>query len=176
MKKRILVLSLLVAMTLSACGKDNAQITSGVTLTIPGDYVSETTQAELDKTCKELGYHSITLNNDGSATYVMTEEQHSEMLSDYSAQLNASLQEMVGSGTYPNFTAIEANDDFTEFTVTTKSTELDTVESFSAMSFHKYGEIYAIFAGKEADNVSVSFVNADSGEVISTSNSSDTTE
>ena len=42
-----------------------------VTITIPSDYIGETTQDELDKTANENGYKA-TLNDDGSVTYVMT--------------------------------------------------------------------------------------------------------
>lgn len=144
-----------------------------VVLTIPKDYVGESTQEDLDKTCEEYGYQSITLNDDGSATYVMTKSQHKNLMDEYRTQINNSLQELVGSANYPNFTAIQANDNFTEFTITTKSTELDLAESFSVMAFYMYGGMYAIFNGEAVDNVSVTFINADSGEIISTSNSSD---
>ena len=43
-----------------------------VTLTIPKDFVGETTQEKLDESVKEKGYKSATLNSDGSVTYVMT--------------------------------------------------------------------------------------------------------
>ena len=147
-----------------------------VTLTIPKDYVGETNQDELNKTCEERGFKSITLNEDGSATYVMTKSQHKDMMAEYRDQINASLQEMIASETYPNITAIETNDNFTEFTVTTKSTELDLAESFSVMAFYVYGGMYAIFEGTEVDNISVTFINADTGKVLHTSNSSDMTE
>lgn len=144
-----------------------------VTLTIPADYVGESTQEDLDKIRDEYGYESVTLNDDGSATYVMTKSQHKKMLDEYRTQINTSLQEMVDSEDYPNFTDIEANDNYTEFTITTKSTELDFSESFSVLAFYMYGGMYAIFSGEAVDNVSVTFVNADSGEVINTSNSAD---
>lgn len=144
-----------------------------VEMTIPASYMGETTQEELDNTAKEYGYKSITLNDDGSATYVMTKKQHEEMMSEMRSNINESLNDMVGSEDYPNFTDITANDDFTAFTVTTKSTELDINESFSVIGFYMYGGMYAIFNGTTVDNVSVTFVNADTGEVISTSNSSD---
>ena len=64
-----------------------------VTLTIPAQYVGETTQEELDKTAKENGLKSITLNEDGSATYVMTKKQHKKMMADMADKINASLSE-----------------------------------------------------------------------------------
>lgn len=144
-----------------------------VNLTIPSDFVGETTQEELDKVAEEKGYKSVTLNEDGSATYVMTKSQHKDMMQSTSDSIEESLNEMIGSEDYPNFTSIEHNDDFTEFTVTTKSTELDMNESFSVMSFYMYGGMYNIFNGTPADNVHVDFVNADSGEIIESSDSDD---
>lgn len=144
-----------------------------VELTIPADYIGEQTQEDLDKIAEEHGFKSIVLNADGSATYTMTKKQHKDFLEEYRTQINASLNEMIGSEEYPNITKIEANDNFTEFTVTTNSTELDMNESFSTMAFYMYGGVYSAFSGETIDNVSVTFINADSGEVISTANSSD---
>ena len=144
-----------------------------VTLTIPADFIMDQTQADLDKLATEKGYQSITLNTDGSATYVMTRKQHEELLAEYQQQLTDALNEMVGSEDYPNFTSIVVNDNFTEFTVTTKSTELDMTESFSVMAFYMYGGLYGVFSGTEVDNVHVDFVNADTGEIIDSSDSSD---
>ncbi len=144
-----------------------------VELSIPADFVGETTQEELDALAAEKGYKSITLNADGSATYVMTKSQHKAMMDEMATSLNDTLDELVGSENYPNFTDIKANDDFTDFTITTKSTELDMAESFSTMLFYMYGGMYNIFNGTPVENVSVTFVNADSGEVISTANSAD---
>ena len=144
-----------------------------VTLNIPKDFVGETTQKELDELAKEKGFKSITLNSDGSATYVMNKAQHEELLSGIRDSINSSLQEMVGSEEYPNITKIEANEDFTSFTVTTKNQEPDFAESFGILALYMYGGMYAVFSGDEVENVHVDFVNADSGEVISSSNSKD---
>ena len=213
MKKKFLALTLLVSMSLTACGEQapvstnsessvvtetsttetTTSETSGnlseldalgsieveknlfdVTLTIPKDYVGDKTQDDLNKLSKEMGCKSITLNEDGSATYVMTKAQHAELMDETRTSINSSLAEMVGSDEYPNFTNIEANDDFTEFTITTKSTKLDLAESFSVIGFYMYGGMYAIFSGTEVENISVKFINADTGEVINETNSSDT--
>lgn len=147
-----------------------------VELTIPADYVGETTQEELDAIAKENDFKSITLNEDGSATYVMTKGQHKELMSEMTNEFNSSLAEMVGSEDYPNFTNIEANSDFTEFTITTTSTELGFNESFSVIAFYMYGGMYNAFNGTPVDNVHVDFVNAESGEIISSSDSKDMAE
>ena len=91
-----------------------------VTLTIPKDFVGDTTQEKLDESVKENGYKSATLNSDGSVTYVMTKAQHEEMLAGIRESLDQSLSEMIGSSDYPNITNVEHNDDYTSFTITTR--------------------------------------------------------
>lgn len=199
MKKRLLSVLLMVTLSLSiiACGGSNESTNTEnetsettdenqtievdenlltVELTVPADYIGETTQEELDAAAKENGFKSITLNEDGSATYVMTKGQHKELMSEMTNEFNAALAEMVGSEDYPNFTNIEANSDFTNFTITTTSTELDFNESFSTMVFYMYGGMYNAFNGTSVDNIHVDFVNADSGENISSADSADMDE
>ena len=144
-----------------------------VTLTIPKDFVGETTQEKLDESVKERGYKSATLNSDGSVTYVMTKAQHEEMLTGIRESIDQSLSEMVGSSDYPYITNVEHNDNYTSFTITTKNAEPDMSESFSVMALYMYGGMYGIFSGEEVDNVHVDFKNADSGEIISSANSED---
>lgn len=143
-----------------------------VELTIPADYVGETTQEELNKTAEEEGYKSITLNDDGSATYLMTKDQHKKMMSEIADNIKSGLQEMVTSGDYPTFTAVEANSDFTTFTVTTTSSKLNMVESISVMTLYTYGGMYHVFNGTTVDNIHVDFVNAETDKIISSSDSS----
>lgn len=147
-----------------------------VELTIPADFVEGVTQEELDEAADEEGYKSATLNSDGSITYVMTKAQHKKMMTEITEGINMELQGMVGSEDYPNFTKIEANSDYTKFTITTTSTELDLAESFSVINFYMQGGLYNIFNGTPVDNIHVEFVNAESGEIISSSDSSDIEE
>ena len=113
------------------------------------------------------------MNDDGSATYTMTKQQHKEMMDGIRNSINQSLNEMIGSEDYPNFTAIEANEDFTSFTVTTSASELSLTDGVSVIGFYMYGGLYNIFNGTPVDNIHVDFVNADSGEIISSSDSSE---
>lgn len=147
-----------------------------VEITVPAEYMEDTTQEDLDDAVKENSFKSATLNEDGSATYVMTKGKHKEFMSKLSEEFNSTLSEMVGSTDYPNFTDIEANSDFTSFKITTKSTELDFNESFSVLAFYMYGGFYNSFNGTPVDNIHVDFVNADSGEIISSADSKDLAE
>lgn len=145
---------------------------SEITLTIPAEFVGEATQEELDAQAAPYGY-KITKNDDGSATYVMTKEQHSELLNKMADDIRSSLSEYVGSEDYPNVTEVTANDNFTSYTITTKSTEPDSNESFLPMSLYMLSGMYHIFTGENVDNIHIDFINADTGETISSSDSSD---
>ena len=144
-----------------------------VTLTIPKDFIGETSQEKLDESVKEKGYRSATLNSDGSVTYVMTKAQHEEMLAGIRESIDKSLSEMKESADYPNITNVEANDNYTGFTITTRNAEPDLSESFAVLGLYMYGGMYGIFSGEEVDNVHVDFKNADSGEIIKSSDSKD---
>ena len=144
-----------------------------VTITIPKDYIGEVTQEELDDTSEEKGYKSATLNSDGSVTFVMTKDQHKELLKGVAETIDEALADMVGSEDFPNITSVKANDDYTNFTVTTTSTELSLAESFSVIAYYTYGGMYAIYAGNSVDNIHVDFVNADTGNIIESGDSKD---
>lgn len=144
-----------------------------VTLTIPKDFIGDTTQEKLDDAVKEKGYKSATLNSDGSVTYVITKEQHKEMIDAVKKSIDDSLAEMKGSEDYPNITNVAANSDYTSFTITTKNEEPDLSESFAVMGLYMLGGMYGIFSGKTVDNVHVDFVNDASGKIISSADSKD---
>ena len=123
-------------------------------------------QEEADAYAKEQGFKSATLGDDGSITIVMSKSQHKKTMEELSKTIDEALQEMICSEDYPNITAVEHNDNYTSFTVTTKSEELGFNESFSVLSFYIYGGMYNSFNGTPADNIHVDFINEASGEVI----------
>lgn len=143
-----------------------------VEITVPADFVGETTQEDLDAQAQESDIHSITLNEDGSATYVMSKAQHKKLLEEIAASINESLSEMSTSGDFPTITNVTANEDFTSFTVTVSANELGLAESMSVIGLYMYGGMYGIFSGQNPDNIHVDFVNVESGEIISSANSS----
>lgn len=145
-----------------------------VALTIPAEYVEGTTQKELNKQAKEGAFKSATLNKDGSVTYVMSKSQHKEMLNTLKDSIADELNKIPNSTDYPNVTKVEANDDYTKFTVTTASTELSFEEQFLSMQLYIYGGMYNAF-NNLSPVISVDYVNADSGATIYSGKSSDIT-
>lgn len=143
-----------------------------VELTIPKEYMESVTQEELDTAAEEMGIESITLQDDGSALYRMTIEQHEQMLADIRENIRLGLESMKESNDYKNFVDITVNEDYTEFTVTTTEERLDMKESFSVMTFYMYGEMYNMFKGTPAANIHVEFIHAETGAVVSAADSS----
>lgn len=145
-----------------------------VALTIPAEYVEGTTQKELNKQAKEGIFKSATLNKDGSVTYVMSKSQHKEMLNTLNDSIADELNKIPNSTDYPNVTKVEANDDYTKFTVTTASTELSFEEQFLSVQLYIYGGMYNAF-NNLSPVISVDYVNVDSGATIYSGKSSDIT-
>lgn len=146
-----------------------------VSITIPADFLDEgLTQEELNEEASEAGYKSATLNEDGSATYIMTKAQHKEMMNGIRESIDQALDEMIDPESYPSFVEITANDDYSHFTVKTTATELGLTESFSVLAFYVYGGMYHAFNGTQIDNIAVTFINAETGDIIEGANSSDT--
>lgn len=145
-----------------------------VEITVPADFLSEgITQESLDADVAASNYISAKLNDDGSVTYVMTKAVHDEMMVGVRDNIQQALDEMVGSEEFPSFTKVEANDDFTQFTVETTSTELGLVESFSVLGFYMFGGMYHAFNGTQVDDIAVTFINADTGDTVGEAHSSD---
>lgn len=160
--------------TLESIG--DVEVDSGifnVTLTIPADTIGEVTQQELDESLDENHFKSATLNSDGSVEYVMSKSAHKEMMDEFAANFNNSLDEMLTSGDYPSFIAIDVNDDYTLFTVTITADELSMAESFSTMMFYMVGGLYNIYNGTPVDNIQVDYVSDETNEIIDTANSND---
>ena len=142
-----------------------------VEITIPAESAeyygfSFESQEEADAYAKEQGFKSATLGDDGSVTIVMSKAQHKKTMEELNKTIDEALQEMIGSEDYPNITAVEHNDNYTEIKVTTESEELSLNESFSTLAFYIYGGMYNAFNGTPVDNIHIDFVNEASGEVI----------
>ena len=147
-----------------------------VTLTLPASYVDEgTTQESLDEECEGSGWESATLNEDGSVTCVMTLAQHEELMDSIVDEIQTALDEMVGSEDYPSITAIDHDDNFTEFTVSMDADELSMTDSIASLGLMIYGGMYHVFNGTsdQAENIHIQYINADTGEVLDETSAAD---
>ena len=139
-----------------------------MTITFPADFASDITQEEIDQQVADGKVHSGQINEDGSVTYVMSKDQHKAIVDGISESIQSSLDDMIGTDDYPNFTSIDHNADYTSFTVktTTKPGETAISDSMSVLVFSTCGQTYGIVSGDIPENIHVDFVNADSGELV----------
>lgn len=146
-----------------------------VTLTLPADYASDITEEEIAQQVADGKVHTGVLNDDGSVTYTMSKAQHAALLESIAAELRSTLDDMIGSTDYPNLTAIETNDDFTDFTVytTTQPGAVGLSDEMSVLIYYTCGKMYGIVSGQEPDNIHVDILNAESGELVSAHDSKD---
>ena len=154
----------------AACGE------ATVSITLPSSFVSMSgniNQASCNQFAAEKGYESVTLNEDGTLTYVMKKSKHQEELAELAATIDESLKDMISSGEYPNFVSITAKDDYTKFDILTKGTDLDFMESFAAMGLCMCGQFYQFFNGTPEQVIYVQYINEQTGEVIHESNSNE---
>ena len=180
-KHTAFILAAVMLISLCACGKsegtsDTADVDKNlltVTITIPESYAAKVTQEELDNSVAKGRSMSATKNDDGSITYVMTRSQHKALLDMISQTIDGQLDRMPESEDYPDITKVEHSADYTQFTVTTRNEEVSISETVSILAFYMYGNMYGAYSGESPDNVSVSFVNEASGEVIDEANSAD---
>ena len=146
-----------------------------VTITLPADYASDITAEEIAQQVADGKVHTGVLNDDGSVTYTMSKAQHAALLESVAAQLRSTLDDMIGSADYPNLTAIETNDDFTDFTVytTTQPCAVGLSDEMSVLIYYTCGKMYGIVSGQEPGNIHVDILNAESGELVSSHDSKD---
>lgn len=116
-------------------------------------------------------FTSCMLEEDGSVSITMTKARHEELMETLRDAISLTSKDKVGSEYYPNIVNVEFNDDFTEFTVTTKSETVEVDEYISALDFFYYGWYYNTFNGTPAENIHVDYINEASGEVIESADS-----
>ena len=98
------------------------------------------------------------------------------MMAGIRESIDESMAEMIDPETYPTFVEVTSNDDYTHFTVKLSSNEVGLSESISVLGFYMLGGLYNAFNGTPVDDVTVSFVNADTGDIIQEAHSSEMAE
>ena len=147
-----------------------------VTITVPSNLLGEdarNTQAEYDAFAKESGYDSATLNDDGSVTYVMSNQKHDEIMQELRNTINSSFNDLKNEEGYEHIESISANNTFTEFSVVVSKEKIGFMDSALTFILRVSGEMYNIFNGTPTDNVAIKFVNSETGETIHEVNTSE---
>lgn len=184
MKKRILMGLLFAMCALVGCGNnDNQQANNNSetqqesqkesesevekerTITIPAAFLGEEISEEYVANIKdENGFTDAILNEDGSVTYVMAESVYTKYMEKLKQTMRQGCDDIISES--ETITAIEYNDDFTSFTITTSAESVSLQDSFTVMTLQMYSRLYNVFNGVEVENIHIDYVNADSGEII----------
>ncbi|MBQ3787044.1 MAG: hypothetical protein II799_07185 [Lachnospiraceae bacterium] len=125
------------------------QLSDGnLSLTVPPTYVYGATQADLDAVAKEHGYVSVTLNDNGSVTYVLTKEQHEELLSKLKEGIDEKIAYLPSSSkSYKDITSISANDDYTDFVINMDAKSISDKTSMAMLELKLLSTMYNAFNG-----------------------------
>lgn len=140
-----------------------------VILNFPAGFVTYADQEAADEAADaDDTILSITMNDDGSATAVYTEEGYESRLENLDQGKDEFFDTLVESAVVSSITAIESNDDCTELTVTVEDESVVGTDDFSNEMdsvFYVAGTIL-VFHGEEP-NVTCNVVNTD-GDVLTT--------
>lgn len=107
-------------------------------------------------------------------TYSLSGNERSEIIDQLSGEITESISAILGDKDhYPNITSITPNDDYTEFTITLATGNINVYESMLVMSFYIVGDKYQIYNGVSADEAVtvVRYVDSATGAVISETDS-----
>lgn len=130
-----------------------------VKLTVPSPYVGDgVTQENLDVVAQKCGYEAITLNEDGSATYLITKEQQQSMVTNLATGIKDKLIVTAGSKNYKHITNIEANEDFLHYTVTLDTNSLDTSSAMISSLLKSYSTMYYCYQGIIGETINITYV------------------
>lgn len=172
--KKFLAASLAALMSVSLVGcKKN------ITYTIPASYI---TYEEEDQTLDNFvqsetdsgKYTTVTANDDGSVTYVVTEDQHEALLTDFKAEIDKTITEVVDSSDIA-ITTVNYTEDMSEFNIYVDEENATGLEAFYALYFCIYGNYYQYMNGGSTDttDTTVNLVDAVSEETVETIKASD---
>ena len=153
-------------------GDDSARIYNTVTnvkVTLPAslfEYVDEEiSQEDLDKAAFENGFISATLNEDGSVTYVMSQDKYNAYVAELAMSIDKGLEELCNTEN-STIVDIKHNADFTDYTITLDADVVGFTESFVSLAIVLYSAFYYGFTGKDmTSGVHFTYVNK-SGDVL----------
>jgi len=183
MKKTIsILLTLILLMTLSSCGKKDASAQESpaessvasaasessesagkasvpvkeeeVEATLPSLMFTDETEEDILAEAEAEGFLSARLNEDGTVTYRMTKTHQKTLLTQLEDEIRGASDELIkGEEATGCFRSIDWSDDYTSFDVTVDPELYTPLEGFSVMAFCLEGAFYQCFSGADVETV-----------------------
>lgn len=143
-----------------------------VTITIPASWYEETdeeiSQSKLDEQYKDSGFKSVTLNDDGSVTMVMSKSQHNELMEELKKSIDESITELINDENC-SYNEIKYNKNLTQFDVILSTNEANFYDSMACLTLYFSGAMYNIFNGTETKDILINLYDVN-GNLIDTYN------
>ena len=127
--------------------ESNAEPVRGIEITVPAEY------AEPSYSIGELSR-----NEDGSVTYLLTEEEHEALLKDVHSAIQAELDEMSARPAFLHVDSITANEDCSVFTVVVVDINLSRAEQASIPRLYELGRMFAAYLGEDPDGIRIDYM------------------
>lgn len=138
-----------------------------VSITIPPEMVANNDSWE--------GSIPPVLNDDGSQTLIMTCSEYDDFLFILRESMNEDLRAMSEDESY-GFVSIEANEDFSEYSITTAGGELGIADIFGVFGLLINSAVYSVFSGVSFDTVSFTIIDSNTGSVVTSFTNADLAE
>lgn len=141
--------------------------TDNLAISVLNDYVDEElTQKDYDAKVAQNGWESATVDKDGSVVFVMTEEKRQEQVKLIKEEVKKYVADLAPSAIYPNYSSIDANDEFTKFTVHCSKKELSTKEIQIILKLYAQSGMWNSFNGTAGRKCTVVFLDDATGDQI----------
>ena len=150
----------------------NAQEVDGkINLTLPKEAFGDNV-AELAPKIKEArGFEAVSVNEDGSATFTMSKEQHKEWLLEYEEEMKAEIESVLIKNNFDSVTDVSYSKDYTDAKVKVDKELFEKKnDKIVSETIANKLKMYNYFAGKKPENVkvSVTFVDNATNKTIET--------
>ena len=173
LKIRIFCSLLAIVLTLAACSPRSAQKAEATpspspvpverteSITIPKS-VLHSLQLDVAALSRRLSLYNVTENIDGSCTVHMTQEEKAIILPALRTALDAEMETLVSSGTWPFLTKAEISTDAARATLHTTAKQYDPVwDRTCAASVYLPALLYAAFTTENAADFTMQFTVVD---------------
>lgn len=158
--KKILALTLSLLLVLGLLGVSTAETMKQITLPA-GFFQTEGEAIDTSELDEMYGEDAYVINPDGSMTITMTEQQHQELMAETSAEMEAFFVELL-DGTFASVKAVEANDDYSQVTLTVdQEAYLSSLDVFASITIGTMCMFYHMLNGDAMDDISVEIVLVD---------------
>ena len=168
--KRIFSLLLILVMIVSSCAaKPEPKEPDNISITLPAEIFSDTTDEEIKELTSEEGVLAINRLENGDIELVITKEAQREVLDGLKENIDSTITSLVDQANqFSSFSDISYKDDLSEFTILVDKASYQDYEMYSVLGFYISGVLYQMLTGIRLDEIDVAIevLDKDTKEVI----------